>query len=120
MEASAALSIALRELEGPALRDAKQQLVEAQQWIQKLEKDLETMKEHWMWERGLARDAYDDQYKDFTRTFRAQKEEIRSLKQQLKQTNAQLARRVASLDKLQDQRKHPPAPDTDAVTAQDS
>lgn len=131
MEASTALSIVLRELEGPALREVKQRLADAREiikrqeedkelreaYVEQLAEDLVKTRESWMWERDLARGAYDDQHKDFTLKLRTSNQEIRSLKQELKQTNAQLARRVATLDKL---RKHPSTPDADAAQAQDS
>lgn len=85
MEASAALSVVLRELEGPALKEARQKLTEALQTIEQLQRDLEMTEGRYMFERNLFRGAYDDQYNDFTRQVAAQKQEIRSLKQQLKQ-----------------------------------
>ena len=86
-------------------------------YVEQLEDDLDKTREFWMWERDLARGAYDDQHKDFTLKLRTSNQEIRSLKQELKLTNAQLARRVATLDKL---RKRPPTPDANAAQAQDS
>ena len=85
MEASAALSIALRELEGPALKEARQQLAEARLIIERLQRDLEMTEGRFRLERDLFRGAYDDQHNDFTRQLAAKIQEIRSLKQQLKQ-----------------------------------
>lgn len=96
MEASAALSIVLQELEGPALKEARQKLTEAQLTITRLQEDLEMTEGRWHLERNLFRGAYDDQYNDFTRQVDKQKQEIRSLKQQLKQLTRGQPQRVAA------------------------
>ena len=84
MEPSAALSVVLQELEGPALKEAREKLVEAQATIEQLQRDLEMTQGRYVFERNLFRGAYDDQYADFSRKVAAQKQEIRSLKQELK------------------------------------
>ena len=85
MEASAALSVVLKEFEGPALKEARQKLAETQATLAQLRSNLEMTEGRYMFERNLFRGAYDDQYRDFTRQISAQKQEIRSLRQQLKQ-----------------------------------